>query len=102
MNHTAFKIAYTRNEYGDYVATTSTAIPCHFRHINEVVSSNYNETIQSDAMAWFEPDSGIDRESIVKIDGEHYRVEKAVKARRLRSPTVQFIKTYLLHYGVIS
>lgn len=102
MLHTAQKIAYTRNAYGDYVATTSTPIKCHFRFVNENISTNSNETVQSDAMAWFESDSGIVRESIVLIDGDHYRVEKVIKARKLRNPTVQFIKCYLLHYGVIS
>jgi hypothetical protein len=102
MLHTAQVITHTRNAYGDYVATASTTIKCHFRFINEMITTGYNEAVQSDAMAWFEPDSGIVRESLVRIDGDYYRVEKVIKARKLRNPNVQFIKAYLAHYGVIS
>lgn len=102
MLQTAYKVTSTRNAYGDFVATGSVALPCHFRYITEQVSDTSNETIQSDAMAWFNPDSGIEREDILQIDGEHFRVERVTKARRLRNPTVLFIKTELLKYGVIS
>lgn len=102
MRHTAYKVTTTRNSYGDFVASGTTALICHFRYITEQVSSSDNETIQSDAMAWFEPDSGIEKEDIVTIDGEHFRVERVIKVRRLRDPTVLFIKVNLLKYGLIS
>jgi len=47
-------------------------------------------------------DSGIDKEDILRIDGEYFRVERVTKARRLRNPEVLFIKVTLLRYGVIS
>lgn len=102
MLHTAYKVTTTRNAYGDFVASTSTAIPCHFRYITEQVSSSANEMIQSDAMAWFDANSGIEKEDILRIDDEHFRVERVTKARRLRDPTVLFLKVSLLKYGVIS
>lgn len=102
MLHTAYKLTTSRNAYGDFVASGETALKCHFRYITMQVSDSNNETIESDAMAWFEPDSGIDRKDIIKIDGEHFRVERVTKARRLRNPNVMFIKTELLKYGVIS
>lgn len=102
MNHIAYKVAYTRNAYGDYTATTSTALQCHFREINEQTTTENSEYIQSDAMAWFEPDSGVDRKDILKIEGMHYRVERVIKARKLRSTNVEFIKCDLLKYGPIS
>ena len=102
MLHTAYKVTVTRNAYGDFLPSGETAHKCHFRYITEQVSSSNNEQIQSDAMAWFEPDSGIDRKDIIKIDGEHFRVERVIKARKLRNPNVQFIKTELLKYGPIS
>lgn len=101
MIQTAYKVAKTRNEYGDYTATSETALACHFRYITEQVTEN-NEQINSDAMAWFEPDSGVDRKDIIKFEGEYFRVERVIKARRLREPGVQFIKVELLKYGVIS
>lgn len=102
MLHTAYKVSTTRNAYGDYVVSTQTALACHFREINEQVTTENNEVIQSDAQAWFEPDSGVDRKDILKINGLHYRVERVIKARRLRSSVVQFIKCDLLKYGPIS
>ena len=102
MLHTAYKVTTTRNAYGDFTATGSTALPCHFRYITEQLTGINNESINSDAMAWFEPDSGVVKEDILMIDDEHFRVEKVTKARRLRDPAVQFIKVELLKYGVIS
>ncbi len=102
MMHIAYKVTTTRNKYGDFLPSGETALKCHFRYITEQVSSTNDETIQVDAMAWFEPDSGIGRKDIIKFEGEHFRVERVIKARRLRNPTVQFIKVELLKYGVIS
>lgn len=102
MLHTAYKVSYTRNAYGDYVTSTETTLKCHFREINQQVTDNNDETIQSDAMAWFEPDAGIDRKSIVRIQGMYYRVERIIKARKLHNSNVQFLKCELLKYGVIS
>lgn len=101
MIHTAYQVTKTRNAYGDYTASTETALPCHFRYITEQVTDN-NEQINSDAMAWFEADSGVDRKDIIKFEGEFFRVERVIKARRLREQAVQFIKVELLKYGVIS
>lgn len=101
MVHTAYKITTTTNDYGDRIAGAQVAIKCHFRHITQHVYEN-NETVQCDAMAWFEPDSGIVRNTLIKFEGEHFRVEKVIKARRLHNPNVVFIKTELLKYGTIS
>jgi predicted nuclease of restriction endonuclease-like RecB superfamily len=101
MLHTAYKATTTRNAYGDYVSTGETALACHFREITNVLTE-LDEVIQSDAMAWFEPDSGVEKLDILKIYGTYYRVEKVTKARRLRNPNVLFIKTELLKYGAIS
>lgn len=101
MNKTAFKVTTTRNAFGDYIASGETSLRCHFRYITEQVVSG-NDQVQSDAMAWFEPDSGIDRKDILKIDGEHFIVERVIKAVGLRSPDTKFIKVELLKYGVIS
>lgn len=102
MLHQAYKVNYTRNAYGDYTATGSQAIKCHFRYINEIITSNTDEQIQSDAIAWFEPDANIEINDLVLVDGDHYRVEKLIRARKLRSTTVQFKKAYLAKYGIIS
>jgi hypothetical protein len=100
--HTAHKVTYSRNKYGDFTASGETALACHFRYITQQVTSTNNETVQSDAMAWFEPDSGIDRNNIIKYEGEHFKVERVIKARTLYDKNVQFIKVELAKYGAIS
>ena len=102
MLHVAYKVVTTRNAYGDYIASGETPYRCHFRYITEQVTSTNTETIQSDAMAWFDPTADIDRGDIIKFEGEHFRVERVTKARRLRETDVQFIKVELLKYGQIS
>ena len=102
MLHTAYKVSYTRNAYGDFITNTESYVKCHFREINNQITDTNAEVVNSDAMAWFEPDSGIERNSILHIEGEYYRVERITKARKLHNPTVQFLKCELLRYGVIS
>jgi len=101
MLHTAYKVTTTRNAYGDYIASGETSLPCHFREINQHIVDN-NEYIESDAMAWFEPDSGVAEKDILKIHGVHYQVDRVFNARRLRQSAVQFIKVELRKYGDIS
>lgn len=103
MPYTAYKVTSSRNAYGDLVASGETAIKCNWRKINRQVVGNNNETYQSDAMGWFEQDSGVQKGDIIKFDGEHYRVEKRVEAtKRLRGGITEFIKTEMSLYGVIS
>lgn len=102
MLQTAYKVTTTRNAYGDFIASGEVELPCKFRDITYQVTDSNNETIDCDAMAWFEPDSGVVRKDILKIDGEHYRVEKVTIARKLHNPNPQFIKVELKKYGVIS
>lgn len=102
MLHTAYKVTKTRNAYGDLIAAGETAHQCHFKYNTQQVTDTNSEQVQSDALAWFRPDSGIERMDILKIYGEHWLVEKVIKARRLRDPDVQFIKVELMKYGAIS
>lgn len=99
MMHTATKLIQTRNEYGDFVGDETETLPCHFRYITAQVTGDSNEVVQSDAMAWFEPDSGVQRKDVITFDGEKFRVERVIKARRLRDPQVLFLKVELLKYG---
>lgn len=101
MLHTAYKANTSRNAYGDYSFTTGTALACHFRYITDLVTGD-NQQIQSDALAWFMPDSGVVKGDIIKFDNEYWMVERVTKARKLRDPNVQFIKCELFKYGVIS
>ena len=102
MLHTAHKVIQTRNVYGDYTATGSITLKCHVRIITDIVTTSNNESYQSNAIMWFEPDSGVVKEDIIEFNGQHYRVEQMVEARKLRNPSVQFLKCTMQIYGVIS
>jgi len=102
MLHTAYKLTTTRNKYGDYVSSDETELNCHFREITELQHNELADGVQSDAMAWFEPDSGIERGDVIKFESVYYKVERLTQARRLRSTAVQFIKVSLMKYGPIS
>lgn len=103
MRQTAYKITATRNAYGDFVAGARTSLVCHFRYITQLNTDTYgSDAVKGDAMAWFEPDSGIVKKDILIIDSEGWLVSKVVKARRLRNPDVQFLKVTLVRYAVIS
>ena len=102
MLHTAYKIVSTRNAYGDFLPTSEIELACHFREITQVSTNSSTEVYDSDAVAWLEADSGVEKQDILKINGVFFRVERVIKARKLRSPVVQFIKVDLLKYGAIS
>jgi hypothetical protein len=95
MNNTATLVSYTRNGYGDFVKSTTSSIPCHFRELREFVRDSNND-IESDAMAWFEPTSGVQEKDILLIEGVYYQVEEIIIARRLQSKAAQFIKALLV------
>ena len=99
---TAYKVTTTRDAYGNYVTSGTTALMCHFRYITNVQETSGNQSMQSDAMAWFEPDSGIQVKDLIKYEGEHFTVERITRATRLRSNSVLFLKADLAKYGVIS
>jgi len=101
MRHIAYKVTTTRNAYGDYVQGSQTALTCHFRDISNITIAG-NETYQSDAMGWFEPDADISKGDVFLIKDEGYIVERVTKARRLWNPSIQFIKVEFMKYGIIS
>lgn len=101
MLHTISKVTTVRNTYGDYLVTGRIELSCHFRDINEQVTGGVNETVQSDAMCWLEPDAPVDRGDLLEFGDTCYRVERVTKARRLRETPIQFLKLDLLKYGQV-
>lgn len=98
MLHTAYKVTKARGKYGDYNGSNQTALPCHFREITALQDVGISDTIQSDAMAWFEADSGVLKGDVIKFEDTLYKVERLTNARRLRNTQVLFIKTELNRY----
>jgi len=102
MRHTAYKVTTSRGAYGDYVAGAKTALPCHFRYITTLDTNGFNERYTCEALAWFEADSNVVKGDVLVIDDDGFIVDKVIKARRLRSTEVQFLKVELMKYGIIS
>jgi len=99
--HNITKINTTTDEYGGYVEGGSVALNCHFREITNTDITNNPQLAQSDAICWLEPDSGVVEKDILVFNSEYYRVEKVIKARRLRNPNVVFLKCELQRQGEI-
>lgn len=98
MLQTAYKVSKTRNKYGDLVGSSETAITCKFRVNNMLVETGNSNTYESDALAWFNSDSGVEEGDVIKYDNIFYKVERKIEARKLHSTTVQFIKVELNRY----
>ena len=96
LNMTITKVATSLNSYGEYAHTGSaeSLLVCHFREITQLVENANQETVQSDAMGWFNPDASISIGAIFRFSDEEYRVIRLVRARRLSNTAVQFIKVY--------
>jgi len=85
----------TVNKFGEQVLGATTPIPCKFRYIDALDKAANREGIQSDAMAWFATGASVVEGTIFRVDGEVYRVHKIIKARRLYSSDIRFLKTYV-------
>ena len=106
MNQTIVKVSMRTNRYGDTVSYSpddNENLTGKFREITDIQTGRTNmESIGSDAMAWFNPEEDISKGDIISIEGDCYKVEKLVKARSLSSSTVEFIKTYLSKFNLVS
>lgn len=92
MLQTAYKVTKTRTKYGDYSGASETAINCKFRVNTMLYDAGNADVSESDAMAWFEPDSGIVKGDVIKYDDVLYKVERLIEARKLHTTDVQFLK----------
>lgn len=88
----------SRNKYGDFIVTSSETITCRFRVITELDLIGNREEMRSDALMWVRPDEDIAENTIVYYDGEYYKVQRVVEARRLRGGTVEFKKCLMEKY----
>jgi hypothetical protein len=91
LNQTCEIVETTYNKYGEQILSTTAEISCKFREITNLTKSANREDIAADAMLWVEPDASLEKGTIILIDGDYYRVERLVKARR-NNGEVQFIK----------
>jgi hypothetical protein len=92
------KISTTTNEYGDivYSGSGNAVISCRFRHITDLELGEQNrDTENADAMLWTAADSGLDIGSVILFESEYWRVKDLIKARKLHSSDVNFLKMTL-------
>lgn len=100
MTQTIVKVSASYNRFGDLDFDNTGQneyLIGKFRYITQLqITTQNREQVTADAMAWFNPDSGVVRGDVLHYDGEYFRVEKVVKARDLDSEAVHFIKCYLV------
>ena len=94
------KMNYSRNADGDIVNSTSEGVSCLFREMNELSYGNNRESLDADAVVWFERDASVGLGDIYIYDGEYYRVNEIIKARRMGDK--QFIKCGLVRHRQVS
>lgn len=92
MTNTATLWTSTRNAYGDYVQSSSTAVVCWFREIDGLERKKHGEEYMSDAMIWFPYDTTVTEGQFVSCEGTLYQVEKINRARSPYRSGIQFIK----------
>lgn len=105
FNATATKVSMKTNEFGELVHTNAaeTSYPCRFRDFGgDALQQNVNmEQVTSDAQAWFEPSAPMSIGDILHINSEYWRIQTIQRARGAGS-TVEFLKTFLERYRMVS
>ncbi|MFA5634105.1 MAG: hypothetical protein WC973_03060 [Candidatus Dojkabacteria bacterium] len=84
------------DRYGTQKVTNAYNEKVRFRYITELDKNTYMEGLSSSqAMIWFGVDTKAKETSIVRVDGRDWRIEKLVKARRLKGDTIFFYKGFV-------
>lgn len=88
-------VTITRNKFSDYVATAYTPIACRWREMRAIRRGNHAELSVTDRdfkQVWFAAGAAVAPGTILRFEGIFYEITELLKARRLGSNTVQFIK----------
>lgn len=93
-------ITTTTDKHGDQIQSATTSIKCRFRYITEINQSNNQEALNTgaDAIVWTSSDTAIAEGTIIQVDDNYWRIIRLVKARRLSSADVQFLKAYVVRH----
>lgn len=107
LTHTFGQVAeivvFTVDKHGDQVMTSTTETVCRFRYITDIDRGLNREGVQSsDAIIWFEPDEDIEEGSIVLTDGQYWRVDKLIRARKMSGSTVEFLKAFVKRHSIVN
>lgn len=92
---TCYIITMVRNEYGDYVKSSSVEEGCRFREISVLRRVSHGDVSDSDALIHLALDSSVTKDKFILFDGVYYQIERIVNARILGESEVQFIKCEL-------
>jgi len=99
LTQQGYIIETTVDKYGKQRETTRVKEPMRFRYITNIDTTGVQEQLSgSEAIIWFLHDTKAKEGSIVEIDGKYWRVDKIIKARKLDSNTVYFIKGGVTSY----
>lgn len=84
------------NLYGEQIVKSAYNEKVRFRYITEIDKTINIEGLASpEAMIWFGVGTHAKETGIVRVDGRDWRVNKLVKARRLKGSTIYFYKGYV-------
>lgn len=88
--------------HGDQVGSSGVETLCRFRYATEVDRGVNREglTTVSDAILWLAPEEPVVEGQIIQVDGKSWRVDRLIKARRLKSAAVLFLKCYVNAHAV--
>lgn len=90
------------NVYGDQLYTSKASVKCRFRYITNLNRTGGREEIDADAMLWLEADANVSEGTLIKFDNKYYRIERIIKAMKLTSSTIEFLKCELQRHTQIS
>lgn len=92
FTQTAYKIEFTRNDFGERVYHSQTEFKCMIKEITSYDRQNRMEFTDCDTMMWSGPGHDLNEGNIIKIDDVIYIISKLVLAKRLGSNIVEFVK----------
>lgn len=88
--------------HGDQVKVSEVSTLCRFRWITEVGANAFGESADAfDAIIWFFPSTTITEGTIVFVDDVYWRVNRLIKARRLKGMTVVFQKAFVKRHELV-
>ena len=91
----------TQDKHGDQDLSNAVDVKCKFRYITELDKTTVGEGLTaSDAIIWFDPDVAVSEGSIILVDEGYWRVNRLIKARKMSSETVEFLKAFVVKHTV--
>lgn len=76
-------IATTTNDFGDEVEGVTQVLACRWRDSTLIRRGSHSETSDATSLVHFAADAPVKRGSVLKFNGEYYKVDEYLPAKRL-------------------